>query len=77
MYTMYIKLINEKYLRGEMEQRKLIQHGKSSLTMALPMSWLKQRGLGKGDSINVDAQGNQLIISTDAAKQIGRWARQS
>ncbi|MFH1506533.1 MAG: AbrB/MazE/SpoVT family DNA-binding domain-containing protein [archaeon] len=48
-----------------MEQRKLIQHGLSSLTVALPMKWLKERDLKKGDSVYVDIEGNQLILSTE------------
>jgi len=47
-----------------MEQRKLIQHGLSSLTMALPMKWLKLRHLKKGDSIYVQEEGNKLILTT-------------
>ena len=55
-----------------MEQRKLIQHGKSSLTMALPLKWLKERNLKKGDSLFVDKEGNKLILSTDGALKIGK-----
>lgn len=53
-----------------MEQRKLIQHGVSSLTLALPLKWLKERGLKKGDSLGVDIEGNKLVISTGEALKI-------
>ncbi|MBW2992003.1 hypothetical protein KY345_02180 [Candidatus Woesearchaeota archaeon] len=53
-----------------MEQRKLIQHGTSSLTLALPLKWLKERGLGKGDSLYVDIEGNKLILSTEESIKI-------
>lgn len=55
-----------------MEQRKLIQHGASSLTAALPLKWLKQRNLKKGDTIFIEEEGNQLIISTKESKKMGR-----
>lgn len=48
-----------------MEQRKLIQHGNSSLTIALPLKWLKQRNLKKGDSLNIEEEGNKLILGTE------------
>jgi phosphate uptake regulator len=53
-----------------MEQRKLLQHGASSLTLALPMPWLKERGLKKGDSLFVDKEGSKLILSTEESIKI-------
>ena len=53
-----------------MEQRKLIQHGLSSLTVSLPMKWLKERGLKKGDDIFVDVEGNKLVLSTEESLKI-------
>src|SRR3989338_4633091 len=50
-----------------MEQRKLIQHGPSSLTIALPIKWLKERGIKKGDSMHIGAEGNKLVLSTEEA----------
>ena len=47
-----------------MEQRKLIQHGPSSLTVSLPSKWLKHRHLKKGDTMYVQEEGNKLILST-------------
>lgn len=55
-----------------MEQRKLMQHGISSLTLALPMKWIKDRGLKKGDSLYVDIEGNKLILGTEKSLQIER-----
>ena len=55
-----------------MEQRKLIQHGASSLTTALPLKWLKQRNLKKGDTIYIEEEGNKLIVSTKEAKKMGK-----
>ncbi len=53
-----------------MEQRKLIQHGKSSLTLALPIKWIKERNLKKGDSLYVEKEGNKVILSTEEALKI-------
>ena len=53
-----------------MEQRKLIQHGLSSLTLSLPSKWLKIRKLKKGDFIYVKEEGNNLILSTKEAIKI-------
>ncbi len=55
-----------------MEQRKLIQHGMSSLTVALPLRWAKDRGLSKGKSIFIEEEGNKLVISTDESIKIGK-----
>ena len=52
-----------------MDQRKLIQHGTSSLTISIPNKWLKQRSLKKGDSLYVEEEGNKLIVSTDQSIQ--------
>jgi phosphate uptake regulator len=47
-----------------MEQRKLIQHGLSSMTVALPIKWLKERGLKKGDPVYIEVEGGKLVVST-------------
>ncbi|PIN79923.1 hypothetical protein COV16_01690 [Candidatus Woesearchaeota archaeon CG10_big_fil_rev_8_21_14_0_10_34_8] len=55
-----------------MDQRKLIQHGPSSLTLALPRKWLTERGLKKGNSLYVEPEGNRLIVSTEESINIGK-----
>ena len=55
-----------------MEERKLIQHGPSSLTLALPKKWLDKRGLKKGESIYVTEEGNNLILNTKKALKIDK-----
>lgn len=55
-----------------MEERKLIQHGPSSLTIALPKKWLDARGLKKGDGIYVSEEGNKLILNTKKALKIDK-----
>ena len=53
-----------------MEQRKLIQHGLSSLTLSLPSKWLKERNLKKGQSLYVEEEGNKLILTSREPKKI-------
>ncbi len=55
-----------------MDQRKLIQHGKSSLTMAIPSKWISKHGLKKGDSVYVKPEGNKVIISAGKGVDIGK-----
>ena len=45
-----------------MELRKLIQHGNSSLTISLPSKWIKNKGLKKGDQIQIIEKGETLIL---------------
>lgn len=58
-----------------MDQRKLIQHGISSLTMALPIKWLKQRDLKKGDALFVEEEGDKLVITTEKSIKLGKISR--
>jgi phosphate uptake regulator len=51
-----------------MEQRKLIQHGLSSLTIAIPANWVKKRNLKKGDYVFVKEDQDSLIIKTTNSK---------
>lgn len=44
--------------------RKLIQHGKSSLTLSLPRKWIKEKNLKKGCEVEVEESNGKLIVST-------------
>lgn len=55
-----------------MEERKLIQHGLSSLTLALPKKWLDERGLKKGDKVYIAEEGNKLILNTKKALKMDK-----
>lgn len=46
-----------------MESRKLIKFGNSSHVISIPNSWLKKHNLNKGDSIFIQENGNDIIIS--------------
>ena len=55
-----------------MEQRKLIQHGPSSLTLSIPKKWLNERKLKKGDSLFVEEEGSKIILSTKESVKLDR-----
>ncbi len=44
-------------------RRKLIKHGESSLTLALPKRWLVSNNLRKGDEVEIDMKEKELIVS--------------
>lgn len=46
-----------------MSSRKLIAHGPSSLTLALPHKWIKKHHLQKGDEVNVEEEDEGLRIA--------------
>ncbi|MBI4016833.1 MAG: phosphate uptake regulator PhoU [Candidatus Aenigmarchaeota archaeon] len=46
-----------------MQYRKLIQHGPSSLTVALPFKWVRKHGLQKGDSVALEEDDRGLRIA--------------
>ena len=47
-----------------MEDRKLIAHGPSSLTVSLPSKWLKRQGLKKGDKVHLEEVEQGLMIKS-------------
>ncbi len=51
-------------------KRKIVLHGKTSLTVSLPIKWVKRYNLEKGDEIDVSEQGNRLVISTDKDMEV-------
>lgn len=57
-----------------METRKLIAHGPSSLTMALPHKWVRKYKLNKGDVVSVEEDDQGLRINprpSERKKSIG------
>jgi phosphate uptake regulator len=49
--------------------RKLVQHGSSSLTVTLPNKWVKRHGLKKGDEVDVEEDSSSLIINYGEEKK--------
>ncbi len=51
-----------------MDGRRLVQHGPATLMVSLPAKWLKKNDLAKGDEINVEEKGNELLLKGSANK---------
>jgi phosphate uptake regulator len=43
--------------------RKLVKHGESTLMVSLPARWLKRHGFRKGDEVDIEENGKQIIIN--------------
>jgi phosphate uptake regulator len=51
-----------------MEARSLVQHGPATLMVSLPAKWLKKNNLSKGDEINVEEKGEELVLKSQGKK---------
>ena len=45
-------------------KRKIVKHGKSTLTVSLPSRWIDSMGIAKGDEVDVRQSGSSLCISS-------------
>ncbi len=43
-------------------RRKIVRHGPSSLTISLPLNWLKKNGLKNGNEVKIFENNSELII---------------
>lgn len=43
-------------------KRKVVQHGPSTLIISLPSKWIKQHSVKKGDELDVDVSGDNILI---------------
>ncbi len=48
-----------------MLKRKIVKHGPSSLTISLPMKWVKKQGLKAGDDIDVEESEQGIMIQNN------------
>lgn len=46
-------------------KRRLVKHGASTMMISLPSKWIKNFNLGKGDELDVEEKGKELIITTE------------
>jgi phosphate uptake regulator len=49
-------------------KRKVNLVGQNTLTVSIPSKWVKSQGLQKGDELNLDIEGRNVIISSDEHK---------
>ena len=51
-------------------KRKLVKQGAATMMVSLPAKWIKTFNLRKGDEINLDEQGRDLLISASKTPEI-------
>jgi phosphate uptake regulator len=49
-------------------RRKVVQQGAATLMISLPSKWAKEKGLKKGDEIDLEESGSNLIVMPEAVK---------
>lgn len=45
-------------------KRKIVQQGPTTLMVSLPIKWVKERGISKGDEVDLESNGPELVIRT-------------
>ncbi|MBU3913379.1 MAG: AbrB/MazE/SpoVT family DNA-binding domain-containing protein, partial [Nanoarchaeota archaeon] len=50
-------------------KRKAIQLAKQTIVVSLPSKWVKQQGIKKGDEIDVEERGSELVIGGRGKKE--------
>lgn len=50
-------------------RRKLVKQGAATLMISLPSKWLKKFNLGKGDEVEVEESGRNIILGVDPKKK--------
>lgn len=50
-------------------RRKLVQQGAATLMVSLPRKWTKELNLKKGDEIEIEESGNDLVLSRERVEQ--------
>ena len=46
-------------------KRKLVKQGAATMMISLPSKWIRKNNLDKGDEINLEEKGNELLINTE------------
>ena len=44
--------------------RKVVQHGPSTMTVSLPIKWVKENHVQKGDELVISEENNRVVIGT-------------
>ncbi|NCN87075.1 AbrB/MazE/SpoVT family DNA-binding domain-containing protein [archaeon] len=53
-------------------KRKVVSQGPSSMMVSLPIKWVKEFGIKKGDEIDISEEGQGLLISSNRKKRGGK-----
>jgi phosphate uptake regulator len=54
-------------------KRKIVAQGNQSLTLTLPIKWVREQQLKAGDEIEVSHQGNELVLGKEGKKKGGTY----
>lgn len=68
-HLFFVLIMSKEHQKGEV--RKIQFSGKSSYMLALPKKWVEEMGLGAGDSVAVEKQGDSSLIVTP---RVGKMA---
>jgi phosphate uptake regulator len=49
-------------------ERKIVQHGPATLMVSLPAKWAREKGLKKGDTLEITQKENGLLMNLDKTK---------
>jgi phosphate uptake regulator len=50
-------------------KRKVVQQGATTLMISLPSKWARKFSLKKGDEVDIEEQGNNILVSPEEIKQ--------
>ncbi len=53
-------------------KRKVVSQGPSSMMVSLPIKWVKEFGISKGDEVDISEQGQNLVVSSEKKKVGGK-----
>ena len=51
-------------------QRRLVKHGPASTIIALPAAWVREHQLSAGDTVQLQPDGDKLIVTPNSARRI-------
>ncbi|MCU0642265.1 MAG: hypothetical protein MUF61_01640 [archaeon] len=52
-----------------MVKRKIVKQGAATMMVSLPAKWVKENHLSKGDEVNLEAEGQSLVVSTQFSRK--------
>lgn len=68
-YTYFRKVFIGVSLSYAKMRRKVVKHGSNTLTISLPSKWAKAHNIKQGDELNIEEEGNNIVIKTGKGEQ--------
>ncbi len=53
-------------------RRKVVKHGPATYIISLPSKWVKRFNINKGDELELEEEGKNIIISTERGSKLGK-----